>query len=225
MNKKIIVNFLKVLGFQINEEDLKESEAPATAGDPAPATNAQPTVNTAALVANEAPVVPAPAIVSAVVANEYGAASDQPAQPAQAPDAAPQNLKMLDELINAIGGFEAFKGLLLKLAEMGQQPAATPSAQANAEKAALEARANSVIAQLVANSNGRLTADKFSGIDLAVLEALGQAVQANAVVPAAPVIDFSGLGVFKSKNALVTANADLAGGAPRPSVLLAKRTA
>jgi len=102
----------------------------------------------------ETPAVPAPAAKPPVTANTQ--------TPAPKPD---ENLVWLNSLIEGIGGKDAFQALLLgavKAVEMQQ----------NGEKQEKE----TVIAALVLNSDGRLTADELKDKDLPTLQLMAKVV-------------------------------------------------
>jgi hypothetical protein len=176
MKKSAVRSFLNMLGFDVKEEALVEAE---------PQINAEPKVET---VANAAPPAPAPA-------------ASPPAPPASppAPPAADDNLAKLNQLITDIGGFEAFKAVLLAAVEMGKSAApAAPAPQAN--------RRAALISSLVTNAKG-LTPQDLADVDIAVLEKMANAVATTNV-------DYAALGVVTNSNSQP---------APRPVFLLATK--
>jgi len=102
----------------------------------------------------ETPAVPAPAAKPPVTANTQA--------PAPKPD---ENLLWFNKLIENMGGPEAFQGLL-----MGAVDAVKVHQNSQAGEK------ETVIAALVLNSNGTLTADELKDMDLPVLQKMAKVI-------------------------------------------------
>lgn len=154
MANDAIVRFLKFLGVKLSPEDVSAingDSAPEDKPKEKPPEMDEPVMN-AALKAN---AFPAPGGGEAPVA---GAAPAVPVVPAQ-----PSNLPLLDKLITDLGGFEAFKALLLKVAEF-DKPAEVPATP----PAPVQNRAL-LVGQILANSKGAMTGADLQGMDVAML--------------------------------------------------------
>jgi hypothetical protein len=133
------------------------------------------------------------AINAKVTANAFPGAEPPVDDPAAMPPAEPSeasNVELLDQLITDLGGFEAFKAILLKVVE-----ATTPVAEeapkespiTNAKKPSGKNR-DLVIASLVSNSKGALTFADLKGMDDDTLAAM------SSLIPQ-PAVDFSATSV------------------------------
>jgi hypothetical protein len=200
MNKSLVLNFLKVLGYKVEPEHL--IVANAATDETATATDTEepsPEVQTPA--AAEQP--------TAVVNAAPPPATPPPAAPAKPDNGLPDNIRMLDELITAVGGFEAFKGLLLKLAEMDQPD--QPVQQVNRME---------LSKMIVANSQGKLKMSDLEPMGNRALVALSE-MFSDEEQQEPP--NFEGLGVLLRQNAR-DQGAD-ATPLKRPTVLLKRPTA
>jgi hypothetical protein len=201
MDKKKVVGFLKFLGIKLNAEDLAEINGDETPVEPVTETVAEttPEVPDEALVANAfPPQAQAPQAAQAPLAV---APAPQP------PVAQPSNMPMLDALINEMGGFEAFKAVMLKCLEMGQAGGAqTP--QAPQQQPYPNSKRTELTTVLLASSKGAFTQADLDGMSEPVLLKLSAALK-----PEQASVDFGALGL--STNAAKKQTP-----APRPSILL-----
>jgi len=154
MANDAIVRFLRFLGVKLSPEDVSEINGDSAPKEKPPEMDA-PVMNKA-LKAN---AFPAPGGGEAAL---VGAAQPVPEVPAQ-----PSNLPLLDKLITDLGGFEAFKALLLKVAELDKPAEAPPPAPAPAPVAQNRAL---LVGQVLANSKGAMTGEDLRGMDVSMLK-------------------------------------------------------
>lgn len=154
MDNGAIIKFLKFLGIKLTPEDVSAVNGDAAPEDKPKEKPPEEPVMNKALKAN---AFPAPGGGEAPVA---GAAPVPEVPPAQ-----PSNLPLLDKLITDLGGFEAFKALLLKVAEMDKPPEAPPVAP----EVPMQNRAL-LVGQILANSKGAMTGDDLKGMDVCMLK-------------------------------------------------------
>lgn len=178
-DKNAFARLGKFLGYKINEDDIVEMEQnqydmakPDNWADMSEEEQAK--WKKEHMVKNEKTPEPEPKKPTPIKANQDDGPEDD--KPEDDKPLTPENLMQLNSLIEEMGGFEAFKGLLygsVQAVEVMQ----------NQEK---QERKN-VIAQLVANSAGTLTEADLKDLDLAALN-----VMSKAIVPQH--ISYAGLG-------------------------------
>lgn len=153
------------------------------------------------------------AINAGVKANAFPGSEppvDEPAAPPPPAEASePSNVELLDQLISDLGGFEAFKGILLKVVEATTPPSEPEPVTAPLvnKRASTGKNRDLVIANLVANSKGALTFADLKAMDDETLAAMSSLVPQN--------VDFSATSV--SQNSAAEGKVP-----PRPQFLTAK---
>lgn len=187
MDNAAIVKFLKFLGIKLTPDDVAAvngdapgEKAPPDAPKEKPPVMDAPKMNAKALKTN---AFPAP---GGGEASPAGAAA--PAVP-EAPPAQPSNLPLLDKLITDLGGFEAFKALLLKVAEYdkpAEAPPVVPEMPMQNQNRAL------LVGQILANSKGAMTGADLQGMDVSMLKKVLE------LLPSEPV-NYGALGVKTNK--------------------------
>ena len=173
MDNNAIVRFLKFLGVKLTPEDVNAVNGEA----PIPGEKAPP----------EAPKEKPPVMnakdfdsqVNALKLNAFPAPGGGEAPPAgatappEAPPAQPSNLPMLDKLITDLGGFEAFKAILLKVVE-----AEKPEPEAPVVPEPMQNRAM-LVGKILANAKGAMSGEDLKGMDVAMLSKMLELLPAD----------------------------------------------
>jgi len=200
MDNKKIITFLRFLNIKLDDEDVKaiNGEPDDEPKEPVNETPADAVIEEAVLNAAPPPAATAPPPAAA---------------PAAVPPPAPAgNLPLLDQLINDIGGFEAFKAVLLKVVEAGQPAATTATPPAPPPAAAHNEKRDELVGKILANSKG-MTAVDLALMDEDLLEKVFEVIEPVAKINAQPV-DYGALSANQQKTAGKHQPA------PRPVVLL-----
>lgn len=173
MDNGAIIKFLKFLGVKLTPEDVSAVNGDAPSEDAPkekPPVMDAPKMNKfdAAVALLRANAFPAPGGGDAPVAGDAAGASPV-AEPAQA-----GNLPLLDKLITDLGGFEAFKAILLKVVET--EPAA-PAIPAPMQNRAL------LVGKILANAKGAMSGADLQGMDEATLKKVLDLLPVEAPAP------------------------------------------
>lgn len=167
MDNSAIVKFLKFLGVKLTPEDVSAvngegNTPPADAPKEKPPVMDAPKMNKfdTAVAMLRANAFPAPGGGDAPVAGD-AAGAPPVAEPAQA-----SNLPLLDKLITDLGGFEAFKAILLKVVEATSEPAESP---APAIPAPMQNRAL-LVGKILTNAKGAMSGADLQGMDEGMLK-------------------------------------------------------
>lgn len=209
-SKKKLVQFAKAIGYEISEDAILDVKADETKVDEPVTPEKVETEVDEVLKTNNTPPPPQTPV------------QQPPVQPTQA-----SNIPLLDQLINDLGGFEAFKAVMLKVLNaqnnpQGQTPAQQPVQNvADKDKEPVEVpdpklienkKREDLVAVLVANAKNGFTAKELEMFTTPMLEKLSTSLEV-------PEVDYSGLG-----SSAVKANKQEFKRAPRPSFLLQEVT-
>lgn len=139
MDKKTVMKFLEKIGFKVNsEEALEEIQTNGQNAGAPPEGDGEEGRQTVRIHSANAPTIELP-----------------------------ENVAQFDALVEELGGFSQFAGLLLNAAEL--QQAALESAESKRE---------ALIASLVENSDGSITKEELEEVDTKALE-----LMANVITP------------------------------------------
>jgi hypothetical protein len=181
IDKQRFVGLAKLFGIQVNEDAIEEIAEPGV--EPELIENKKPEYD-------EEEEMPDEEEMPMKKKKKMMAANSRPAQPARNARAEPeyQNLLKLNQLIDDIGGFDAYRALLLSAVDAVEHMQQNQAGERDG-----------LVAEIVANSSGALTAKDLETTELPVLEKMAQAFAAQSLV-AGSGVDYRMLGTRIKQN-------------------------